>query len=171
MIQHQRRIKFIDPSLQGKLMAALVLLESLMVVLAMVYLYWRFSALIEERMYSIHVAAQESFLQLLLMELAWVVVFMSAINFVALLIANGLWGRNIGRIISAFRIRLFRMGMLDVSASNLPAAPDHDVLQHLEGWRHREEGKMRSIKVLSQRVLMDDPLAEAQLSKLLSEDG
>ncbi|QSX39992.1 hypothetical protein [Shewanella cyperi] len=169
MTQHQRRIKFIDPSLQGKLMAALVLLESLMVILAMIYLYWRFSALIEERMFSIHVAAQDSFLQLLLLELVWVVVFMSGINFVALLIANGLWGRNIGRIISAFRIRLFRMGRLDVSASQLPAAPDHEVLQHLDGWRRREEKKMRQIKALSQRIMKDDPEAEAQLNQLLSD--
>jgi hypothetical protein len=168
MNKQLRRIKYIDKTLQGRLMFALVLLESVMISIAMIYLYHRFVSLITDRMYSIHPAHQDNFLQLLISELSYVVLIMSVVNIIALVVANVFWGRHVEGIISTFRARLERMGQLDLRRPQQPQQPDHDVIFRLEDWRRLQAQRMSQIRRLCQTLLdRESPQALVELKTLI----
>ena len=143
--QYRRRIIYIDGTLQGGLITALILLESMMVIAALIYLRFRYSILLDEYLYSIHLGSVEDLLLKLLNELVIIIVVMSAINFVALLIANALWGRHINRIIACFRRGLKKIQSLDLTPSTQIQIPKHDVLDQLEVWRDGEANRCQKL--------------------------
>lgn len=141
----KRRIVYIDGTLQGLLITALILLESMMVIAALVYLRFRYSALLDNYLYSIHFGSVDDFLTKLVHELIIVVVVMSVVNFIALLIANAFWGQYIHRIISCFRTVLKKIQLLDLSGTIPSNAPRHEALDQLDLWRHGEATRWRKL--------------------------
>jgi len=143
--QHRRRIIYIDGTLQGGLITALILLESVMVIAAFFYLRYQYSNLLDLYLYSIHFGTVEDLLLKLLNELVIIIVMMSAINVAALLIANALWGRHLNRIIACFRKGLKTIQSLDLSPKTEIQIPRHDVLDQLELWRDAETKRFRKL--------------------------
>lgn len=134
---YQRRIKYIDSRLQGRLIVALMILESVIVSVAMVYLYYDYSALFEVYLYSIHRLGNEDFFFNLMQELFVVVLVMSVFNVFMLIIASSLWVRHINAILSCFTDGLRAINQLDLR-SRQTGNVTHEVISELDEWRQRE---------------------------------
>ncbi|WP_210397871.1 hypothetical protein [Motiliproteus sediminis] len=147
-----RRRKLIDLRLQGWLLLALVVLETAMLVAAMIFLYFRFSAAIEANLFTIHRSAQQPLLPLFLKEMAIVIVTMGVINTLALILANGLWMGHIKRVLAAFRQQLQKVGRLDLTPGLSDPQPEHEVLALLESWRAREVARCERVDELLEHL-------------------
>lgn len=141
---YQRRIKLIDSRLQGGLIVPLIILESVIVAVALTYMYFDYSALLEEYMYSIHRLGHEDFFLRLMRELVVVVTIMTFVNVLLLMIANSLWVRHIKSILSCFRHSLGAVKQLDLR-SRPPCPAEHEVLTQLEQWRQREASRFTQL--------------------------
>ena len=72
---HDRRKKYIDTNIQGRLIAALVLIELLMFTLAMWFVYQELQSAIDTNLYRIHQPHSESrpiLLTVLLKAIPWI---------------------------------------------------------------------------------------------------
>ena len=150
--QYKRRIIYIDGTLQGRLITALILLESTMVITALIYLRYRYSVLLDEYLYSIHLGSIENMFFKLLNELVIIVVAMSAINFAALIIANALWGRHINHIIACFRKGLKQIKALNLKSNTQNKVPRHEVIEQLDAWRNAEKERCKKLIGIFSRI-------------------
>jgi hypothetical protein len=147
MSNNQRRKHFIDNRLQGRLLVALVLLESMMLALAILYLYIQFKGIVEQNLYSIHPASQQALLPLFLEQLGWVVLVMSITNTLALYLAHHLWVLHIKQIIAAFRATLLRVKSLDFSSpARTVLGVEHEVLSLLNSWYSGERTRVGQLQ-------------------------
>lgn len=144
----QRRRQFIDARLQGRLLVALVLLEVSMLGLATLYLYLRFDAIIDANLFMIHRSAQTELLPEFLQQMGWVVLVMSVVNTLALLAAHALWIGHIKRVVKAFRLRLARIGELDLRPLPQSDTIEHNVIDSIEAWRSHEQQRLQQIHLL-----------------------
>lgn len=141
----QRRRHFIDTKLQGRLLVALVLLEVIMLGLATLYLYLRFSAIIDANLFVIHRPAQTELLPEFLAQMGWVVLVMSLVNTLALLAAHALWSGYIKRVVQAFRLRLAQIARLDLRPCQQADTIHHSVIERIESWRVQEQHRLGNI--------------------------
>ncbi len=146
-INYKRHIKYIDRYLQGRLITTLMVIEALIVTVSMIYLYYDYSALLEDYIYSIHRVADEDLFLHMMKHLIIVVSCMTMMNIVLLMLANSLWVRHIRRILSCFTSRLRAIRSLDLRQKE-PCGVHHEVLDTLENWRGRES--LRYNKLSSQ---------------------
>ena len=171
---NRRRLRLFDHQLQQSLLVALVIMETTVVSVAIVFLYRALAALIDEQIYRIHFQGSVDMLSRLLSEGLPVLGAMLLVNFVALIIAERIW---------IFYVRgiLAQLGGLMLSADRLdfsPTAPSpfgHAVLEQAERWRTDEAARLElvraTIRVLP-AVLPKAPQARALLArKLAAIDG
>ncbi len=148
---YQRRIKLIDARLQGRLIVPLIVMETFIVTVAMLYLYYDYSALLEEYMYSIHRLGHEDFFLRLMQELAVAVLVMTFFNVLLLTVANHLWLERIRSILSCFRQGMSAVKQLDLRSR--PACPvEHEVLKQMEQWRQLEAGRYQQLREHLSRI-------------------
>ena len=143
-----RRRQFIDAQLQGWLLAALVLLEVAMLALATLYLYLRFSAIIDASLFTIHRPAQIELLSEFMKQMGWVVLVMSLVNTLALLAAHALWVGYIKRVIKVFRLRLAQVARLDLRPFQQSDTIQHKVIDSVESWQMKELHRLERIHLL-----------------------
>ncbi len=149
-----RRRQFIDAQLQGRLLAALVLLEVTMLMSATLYLYLRFSAIIDANLFTIHRSSQTELLPEFLAQMGWVVLVMSLVNTLALLAAHTLWVGHIQRVVKAFRLRLEQIGRLDLRSFKKSGSIEHKVIDSIESWRLQEQQRLQQIHLQIDQICL-----------------
>jgi hypothetical protein len=167
---NQRRKHFIDNRLQGRLLVALVLLESMMLALAIIYLYIQFKGIVEQNLYSIHRTSQQALLPLFLEQLGWVVLVMSITNTLALYLAHHLWILHVKLIVAAFRETLLRVKSLDfASPVKNTLGVEHEVLILLNQWYRGERQRIFRLRQIINSLSKPSTLLEEPQS--LRENG
>ncbi|MEH6471266.1 MAG: hypothetical protein V7752_08450 [Halopseudomonas sp.] len=148
----QRKRVFVDSRLQGRMLVVLVLLEVTMLLIAMIYLYSSFSTIIDTNLFTIHRSTQTSLLPEFLKQMGWVVLVMSTTNTLALFAAHALWAGYIDKVILAFRLRLERIGLLNLRSLPSAETSDHSVLDGIELWRVQEQVRLQQVRLLVEQV-------------------
>ncbi len=140
-----RRTVFIDSGLQGRLLVALILLETSMLIAALIYLYLKFSGIIEANLYTIHLSSRTALLPLFIEEMITVILVMSVTNTIALIAAHQLWRKQVKTTTSAFVRRLRRFQALDFR-QHPEDSHAHKVLSLLYRWQKLEIGRISKLK-------------------------
>lgn len=136
---HQRKIHYVDQTLQKWLLIALILLEVLILAVAGAVLYFRLDAAVEESLYRVHLADQPTMLTVLLKESLAIVAGLIAVNLLGLLVADRIWANHVRGILSALRSLLSSVQNLDLREERLAEiTPRHEVLRVGLEW-HRAE--------------------------------
>jgi hypothetical protein len=147
MDNNRRKRKYLDNNIQGRLMLALIVLESLMVLVALAYLYYRFASIIDENIYRIHKAGELAIYWQLFEEMLLVVVLMSVINLIALFIAHLIWTRHIATVIDCFRRAMYAVGNLSLDfVISDQLAERHPLLIQLRHWLVRQRKREHEIQ-------------------------
>lgn len=146
----RRHTTYLNHRLQGQLILAFLTLEISMVLISMVYLYLRFSSVIEDNLYTIHKGSQENILQLLLQELGWLVLVMGIINTLALLIGHRLWMRQINSVLEHFRTKLEQIDRLYLPYLTIITNPVHELSYLIETWIY---GERRRVIQLNEQIM------------------
>ena len=144
-IARRRKKILVDRSLQGGLIAAFVVLEVLILCGAVVYLYWRLGAVLDEFTFRTHFQQVPDIGQLLLREGLAVIAVCTLINAVALIIADRLWNRHIDRSLAPFRRIASRISALDLRTEpEDERSTDHEVARLAARWlAHEREHLLR----------------------------
>ncbi|WP_426417203.1 hypothetical protein [Aestuariirhabdus sp. LZHN29] len=146
--QNLRRRHYVSYHVQGRLLGALVLLEVLMVLVAVIYLYGRFDALLETQLYSIHRAPAGTLASQMFYELAVTVVAMTVVNAIALLVAHLIWQNYVERVLLQFRAQLERMAELDFRLHSDLDSDLHESVAMLARWLDAERAVATELREL-----------------------
>ncbi|MEH6824466.1 MAG: hypothetical protein V7629_11205 [Motiliproteus sp.] len=161
--QRLRKRLLIDKRLQGRLLVALVLLETSMLVAAMFYLYQRFSTIVDANLFTIHRSAQVSLLPEFLQQMGWVVLVMSIVNTLALLAAHALWTGRFNQVLQSFRKQLQRIATLDLRPLEQAEKTAHEVLEGLELWRAQEQVRLQQVRLQVDSIVAQVAPGERQV--------
>ncbi|HEB56719.1 MAG TPA: hypothetical protein ENI98_10560 [Gammaproteobacteria bacterium] len=142
---HRRRRHFIDATIQGRLLAALVGLELILFTGAMVWLYLDLSKIIEGHLYRIHYADTEG-LSPFLSTLFTVIPVILLVNLVALWVADVIWRAYVRRIVNQLRRILARISKLDLREQPEDRSVSHDVISKARSWLANERQEFQKIK-------------------------
>ncbi|MBF0310944.1 MAG: hypothetical protein HQL56_15600, partial [Magnetococcales bacterium] len=142
----QRRL-YVDYRVQMAMVVALVLLQILLIVLGSLWLYHRFSQILESHLYRVHqggLVLGEAFQR----EALWVVVGLVVVNLLAVAVADRIWRGYVRRVLGTLGelCRRTRQGEFD---SDERIDPDlHPVIHWMVHWRALERARQRKLKRL-----------------------
>jgi hypothetical protein len=145
-MHHRRNKIFISQSLQGSLLAFLVIIELTMLLVALIYLYFRMGYLIEENLYTIHFSSQTDMVNILLRELGGIVIVMGVINTLAILMAHNFWKQKITKILDHFRTKINQIKSLQFDRIQIIDEPEHELGQIVETWTFNERRRVEGLK-------------------------
>ena len=159
----KRKIHYIDPAVQNRLLIAFVLLEVLLIGAGMIVLYLDLKEVAEENLYRIHFAAREPLSTLLLREAMQILAVLVALNVAALGLAEWLWSRYLDSIMRPFSDLLARTGELDLARDGSPGQK-HAILALVMAWRENERERCKGIR--TEVSGLDENACHASPSKL-----
>lgn len=169
----RRTRRFVDFKVQGALSVALVLLELVLFIGALGYLYVQFSQLLENNLYTIHQSTQQDLLIVMLKAVGFIVLVMSFVNLAAVVFAHAVWQRYVGAVLHVFRWRLieFKQGNFDRKIQGSDTS--HGLLDHMEQWRQCERTLQTAINahVLKLQALGDQPASALRTAAIVNELG
>ena len=139
---HRRRRVYVDGQLQGRLVAALVLLEAGLLVLACLYLYHAFGEIIDESLYVIHAVDRRPLLPRLAAALGWTVLVCALVNTAALVVADAIWSSHVRKVLATLRARLASVRALDLRPRPAEGKPAHRLLALTERWIASERQRL-----------------------------
>ena len=144
--RNQRRRHFVDASLQGSLVLALLAVEVALFVLALLWIHADLQAVIDERLYRVHQIAPS---RPVLMQAIWQVLpWLLAANVLAVWLADRLWNIRLRRILGPLQADLDAAAQLDLR--RLPEAePEHPVLAAASAWLRTERERNLAIRRLA----------------------
>jgi|GEM_PF-1476441 len=150
-VVHQRRIHYVDESIQKWLLVGLVVMEVALAAGLAWLMYRHLSAVVEENLYVIHMAkAKPLATELLHAALRLFGLFVAA-NVVALVLVNVLWGRYVASILKQFRVLMGKTAQLDFSAD--PALHNHHQLLDLtEQQRTQDRTRLSAVRSATQQL-------------------
>ncbi len=140
----RRRRHYLDRSLQGWMLAALVLMETALFTLMLILLYQQLSIAVESQLYSAHMdpaAGKAGLLDITLRLLGLVVL----VNLIAVFLADRVWQRQIDRVTGQLRHILSRAGSLDFRGDCRPLT-NHAVLTAACRWYRTEADRARKVR-------------------------
>lgn len=150
-MHEQRKHYYNDHRLQGYLITALVLIELLLVLALLAYLYAEFNHVIDARFYRIHASDEASWPEFLTL-LAQAVGGFLLVNAAALYLAHLIWDRYVRRTVDLFAAGLERMIALDFNADAESRGGQHRIIDLLDSWRARERRRNQEIARLLDRL-------------------
>jgi len=158
----RRRRVYVDGDLQGRLVAALVLLEVTLLLAALAYLHHAFGNIIDDSLYVIHAAERQPLLPRLAAELGLVVLVCGLANTAALFVAHGLWAAHVRSVLADMRKRLDKVRALDLRPDPAWAseARKHRLVELTERWIESERHRMIAVRIAAARLppkLPEDP--------------
>ena len=145
MPPHRRHRRFIDASIQGRLLVALIGLELVLFAGAMVWLYLDLSAIIEEHLYRVHYADAGG-PSPLLATLFTIIPAILLVNLLALWLADTIWRAYIRRIVNQLRRMLERISKLDLRERPEDENVQHEVIDRARKWLANEREEFQAIK-------------------------
>jgi len=169
---HQRKIHYVDESLQKGLLVALVLLEVALAAALAWQMWGHLNAIVEDNLYRIHLADAEPILSQLLREAARLFGFFVLVNVVALVLVDALWRRYVRSILASFGLLMGKTAALDFSA-DAALERRHQLLdlseQHRGQDRQRLAGVRAGVAQLSVAEQAGDATAMQQALDALNE--
>ncbi|NOZ36935.1 MAG: hypothetical protein GXP11_02495 [Gammaproteobacteria bacterium] len=142
---HRRHRHFIDATIQGRLLAALIVLELILFSGAMIWLYLDLSTIIEGNLYRVHYADTEG-LSPFLSTLFTVIPVILLVNLAALWLADVIWRAYVRRIVNQLRRILARISTLDLREEPEDRRVHHDVIDKARSWLENERQAFQKIK-------------------------
>lgn len=143
--RYQRRIHYVDESIQKWLLVGLVLLEMALAAGLTWLMYARLSAVVEDNLYRIHMADVQPIGAQLLHESARLLGIFVAVNLAALVLVDLLWRRYVQSILRAFRQMMAKIAALDFSVD--PALQRrHQLLDLTEQQRRMDRERLTAVR-------------------------
>lgn len=165
---HTRRRHFVDRNVQGRLIAALILIEMVLFAAAMWFVYQEMQAAIDQELYRVHqIVARNSpiLLHALYQTVPWIVL----VNLLVLISLDRVWGRYVNIIIRKLRRSAQNVASLDLRSQL--AGTEHEVLHQARQWVASEHSRCQQIRQLVQslpdQVDVTKPAARQQLIEQL----
>ena len=143
--KHRRRQHFIDATIQGRLLVALVGLELALFAGAMIWLYIDLSEIIDGHLYRVHYADVTGYSPFL-GTLFTVIPVILVVNLLALWLADVIWRAYVRRIVNQLRRILNRILNLDLRAEPEDGHVYHDVIDRACSWMENERQEFYGIK-------------------------
>ena len=143
------------------MLVAMVFLEVGLVIAGMVYLYGRFSDIIEANLYRIHHQADALF-SLLLTEMEQMMVMLIGINLLAILIADHIWTRYVKRVLNTFRLLVNKVADLDFREDGKQPT-EHKVLSRTLIWRKKERDRALAIRAMLQSLKAETDFSDPKV--------
>lgn len=150
-MREQRKHHYNDHRLQGLLISVLIIIELLLVIALLVYLFAEFNRVIDGRLYRIHGGHAQSWPEFISL-LAGAVGAFLLLNTMLLFLAHLVWDRYVARTVEQFSNGLERMGGLDFSADGESSAGQHRIIKLLAAWRDKERQRNTGITLLVDRL-------------------
>lgn len=175
-IAYRRRIHYVDSSIQRPLLIVMVALELALVVASAWFAYWHLNNLIEESLYSVHIAQTGPTWARLAQEGFAVLGLFTIVNVIALIVAAGIWSYHENLMLKDFTRLIGKTQNLDFS-SDAETRRRHGVLTLAIAWRARERTRFAAIReqvakleatVSAEEFPQDMQNSLARLKKLLS---
>lgn len=141
---YRRHIFYVDGSIQGPLLMALVILEITLLASATWIAYEHLNSMIDDSLYRVHITETGPIWKRLAVAGGWMLAGFAAINLVALLIAEWMWSRRENSITQGFNQLTSKTRGLDFSR-DVPTQPTHRVLALTLSWRARERDRFLAI--------------------------
>jgi hypothetical protein len=176
--EYRRRIRYIDPLIQRRVIVGLVLFELCLVVGGIIYLHGAFRELIEQNLYSIHLQESNDLWSMMSLVLA-VSAAIFAINIPVVIMLMGVWERNLGKILGPYRQALSNLSLLNFRFA-FNEAEKHPLLDGVRAFFEKERQDhtlIRSrLKAIEQSIKhiengASDGDLKAQISELRSYVG
>lgn len=142
---HRRHIHYVDKTLQKWLLVALVGLEVGLVAGMVWMLYWRLGQVIENNLFRVHLARDQSLFFDLMREAPLILSIFLVANVLALLLADGIWRRQVNSLLRSFMSLVGKSGRLDFSADAQPSGR-HRLLDLAHRQRARERLRLAAIR-------------------------
>ncbi len=147
----RRRRHFIDTSVQGRLLIAMLVMEMLLFGGTMVWLYLDLNQVVESNMYRVHFGSQKG-LSPLLREFLYIVPLILLVNLAGLWVADRIWRRSVSRIINTLQSTLTHIGQFDLREAKHAAEVKHEVLDKADEWLAYERLRYRNIQQVSRNL-------------------
>ncbi|PIQ50959.1 MAG: hypothetical protein COW02_17475 [Comamonadaceae bacterium CG12_big_fil_rev_8_21_14_0_65_59_15] len=143
--RYQRRIHYVDESIQKWLLVGLVVLEVALAAGLAWLMYARLSAVVEDNLYRIHMADTQPIATQLLHESARLLGIFVLVNAVALLLGDWLWRRYVQSILRAFRQMMAKTAALDFSVDST-LQRRHQLLDLTEQQRRMDRERLTAVR-------------------------
>ncbi|MDP2961151.1 MAG: hypothetical protein Q8N54_00200 [Sulfurimicrobium sp.] len=150
--QVKRKIHYIDPAIQNRMLLAFVLLEVLLIGIGMIVLYQDLKEVVDENLFRIHFSSEDSLSALLLREAMQALTVLVIANLAALGLAKWLWLRYLNSILGPLSGLLARTGNLDFTPDE-SFAKKHVVLELALAWREVERERCKGIRAEISRLI------------------
>lgn len=145
MNNNQRRIHYLDHSIQKWLLVALVAMEVMLVAIAMWMSYEAFSDVVDQEIYHVHFAGQPSAFGRLLDEGMKILGMFLLVNLAMLVLADRIWAYRVNGVLRSLMVLVDASLQLDFSKKNhVPC--NHDVLMHAVMWRDAELLRIKELR-------------------------
>lgn len=167
----RRHRRLVDHTLQQSLLVALVVMETVLVAVAIWFLYQALAKIVDDNLYRVHFGGRVNVLALLVSEGSPVLAAMLGVNFLALLVADRIWAWYVDGILDQLDRLMAAARRLDFSA---PAGGHfhHTVLEQAGAWRAHEAACLAARRAHIGALpaqLPADPRARAALAVTLAQ--
>lgn len=159
-VLHQRRIHYVDESIQKALLLALVLLEVALAT-GLAWLMWeRLNAIVEDNLYRIHLADAQPILSQLLQEAGRLLGIFVMVNVVALVLVDVFWRRYVQSILRSFMLLMGKTCALDYSA-DVPVSARHQLLDLAQAQRELDRHRLSAVRDSVSRLVAAQQAGDA----------
>ena len=147
-----RKKRYVSHKIQGSLLAALIILQVILITLATLYLYFSFNDIMDQQIYSIHQSRQGEILELFFMELIKVIIVFSVINLLVLFGVYLIWDRYLKGVLSEFAHELENIKALDFADIKQCTPYVHEVICLVQQWKYTEKKRCTELTELLQQL-------------------
>lgn len=166
--RYSRKIRYIDERIQFWLLAALVVMEIVLVASSLTILHYRLDAVIEENLYRVHLSAQPPMIHLLVTATLHVLGWTLFWNVVALLLADWIWTRHVRAITTPFYALMKRMAALRFDLED-GMSDLHRVAILAKSWYFTEKFRLSELRnTLRELAALSDLAAENNRQQALA---
>jgi hypothetical protein len=161
----QRRSSYVDGRIQGRLVAAILLFEVLLISAGMLFLYYHLNQVMENQMFRIHPGRQEG-QPILVQHLMVVIPAIVVANVMLVALIEWLWSGYISKIIWPLRHALQAVALLDLRYRPAPVV-EHEVLDKAGDWIQVERLRCAQLRQLVEEL--DAGMDASDAKRLLDE--
>ena len=161
----QRRSSYVDSRIQGRLVAAILLFEVLLIAAGMLFLYYDLNQVIEDQLFRIHPGRQEG-PSVLMTHLMVVIPAIVAANIMLVALIEWVWSDYISKIIWPLRHALQAVTLLDLRYRPAPVV-EHEVLDKAGDWIQVERLRCAQLRQLVEEL--DAGMDVSDANRLLDE--
>lgn len=151
-MSERRRQYYTDNKVQGYLLAALIIMELVLVIGLLFMLYNGVNQIIEDQLYVIHQKdGEEPWMQVVELFVVMMTGFV-LVNLLALYVAHVIWGRYVKQTVVQFSTMLDKLVELDFSEVTKERLYQHHLIDLMQQWLLSERARNRAISKRIRRL-------------------